>query len=143
VAVVLLTPRRVSKLFNIAERYISRGRRVRRGIESVYPLFVSILRAVLRDVVDSIDRLTCPYCGASASTRTGILNHVRNIHHYELHTDIVRAIDAYARFTEMMVHTHSGWVVKGDGIYIAGSKTRIAQEIERDPAILEKLGIRC
>jgi hypothetical protein len=141
--VVLLTPRRLSKLFNIAERYISRGRRIRRGIESVYPLFVSILRAVLRDVVDSIDRLTCPYCGFSAGSRTGILNHVRSAHYYEFHTDIVRAIDAYARFTEMMFHTHGVWVVRGDGIYIAGSKTRIAQEIEKDPGILEKLGIRC
>jgi len=141
--VVLLTPRRLSKLFIIAERYIYRGRRIRRGIESVYPLFVSILRAVLRDVVGSIDSLTCPYCGFSASSRTGVLNHVRSVHYYELHTDIVRAIDVYARFTEMMFHTRGTWVVKGDGIYIAGSKTRIAREIEKDPGILEKLGIRC
>jgi uncharacterized C2H2 Zn-finger protein len=138
----MITPRRLSKLFNMADRYITGHRRVRTNAEGVHPLFISILKIVLRDVIEGVDTYKCPYCGAAAKAKGGLIRHMKCAHYYEYHSDIMRAIDVYTKFMDMAVHSVGGLTVRGNGISITGNKTRIAWMLERDPAILEKLGIR-
>jgi hypothetical protein len=133
--------KRYNKLVDHVDRYLMAGRNRRARVEKAKPLFVAVIKAVLRDVVESIRSGKCPYCGSSIKPKGYMALHIRKVHYYRYYSDIVRAVDAYVQLVGMLVHSGNGWVINMNGVVLKGNKGSIARRIEEDPTILERLGV--
>jgi hypothetical protein len=126
---------------NAVRRYILGSERARSRVSSYMPLVASVAKAVLSDVINCIDRGSCPYCGKVFSSRRSIMTHVLKSHRDELGSDIARVVDVYRGLVDMLVKRSSRVSVNLNGVKLSGNKTSIAKEIQRNPGVLRELGL--
>jgi DNA-directed RNA polymerase subunit RPC12/RpoP len=133
--------KRYSKLVDLADRFLMSSRNKQARVEESKPLFVVVLKTVLRDIVESIRNCRCPYCGARIKPKGYLALHIKKVHYSRYFSDIVKAVDAYENLVNMLVHSGKGWTIKMNGVVLKGYKADIARKIEEDPTILTKLGV--
>jgi uncharacterized C2H2 Zn-finger protein len=133
--------KRYNKLVDRVDRYLMAGKNRQARVENVMPLFTTVIKIVLRDVIDSIKNGKCPYCGAKIKPKVYLVNHIKKSHYSRYYSDIKRAVDAYMKLVSLMVHSGNGWVIKENGVVLRGYKSDIAKKIEEDPSILRRLGV--
>jgi hypothetical protein len=126
---------------NAVRRYILGFGKARSRVSSYMPLVASVARATLSDVIDCIDRGSCPYCGKVFRSRRSIATHVLKSHRDELGSDIARVVDVYRGLVAMLIKRSSRVSVDLNGVKLSGNKTLVAKEIQRNPGVLRELGL--
>ena len=131
------------------DNYIRRRDYRRQRLRERYPILAAVAEVVLRNVIDAVNNHVCPYCGSEMSMRSAVVRHILLSHSEAYYNDIKYAVDVYVKLRKMLTRTNkhrNGLCTQvyklktGDGV-IVGKQRDIANEILRNPSILQKLGV--
>ena len=133
----------------VVDNYIRKRDYRRQRLRERYPLLIAVADIVLKDVISSIKACACPYCGAKMRARGSVIHHIIVYHTGAYYNDIKYVVDVYAKLRKRLTKTnkHSNglcsqvYKLKVSDKVIIGKQSDIANEILKNPSILQKLGV--
>jgi hypothetical protein len=139
----------LSIYINTVDNYIRRRGNKRARIEEKFPLLIAVAKVLVGDIIDAIDKHVCPFCGATMKSRVATIGHVLRYHSDMYYSNIKYVVSVYVRLRSMMKKTtilydgrhRTEFKLFVGGRIIRGRHNDIAKAIERDPSILQKLGL--
>jgi hypothetical protein len=134
---------------NAVDNYVRKRRWKKARIREKFPLLIAITEILMKDVINAVERNTCPYCNAEMGSKASTIHHIL-LNHVDLYYgDIKHVVDAYVRLRQRMtrINKYVGgtstqvYRLNIGGKVIIGKQREIAGEILRNPVILRELGL--
>jgi hypothetical protein len=124
----------------LIRRYLLASPENQRGLELVFPLPISVLKAMYSDIIESLNNRRCPECGKMFRYKYAATVHLIKKHPYIWMEVLHDSAETYVRLTTMMERVHKNrYSVRIGSIRISGSRSEIARYILKHPEILRQL----